>query len=535
MAENQPRRFMLGLALGKGHAIYLYVCVPGGIYIAELGNLPLAGAGKFHSTGSDDPREKEQCVVAFLLFLYNRLGKDYGYLTKRSINVPGSFKLADIVGAIADDRSILPSTTSVTLRHEKRVLGRHGHLKGQRTWAYPARVTCDGNAHNVYFKFQWAFDGDLEVDVHQFVLDRDVPHVPELLYSATINDDRIDVSGRKFKGEAIVMEFVGKNIRSFFDENSIRSPAKVIDVFAGYVHTLVAAANVDDEGRFALHRDISIGNLMVTPNGHPYVIDWGCGCVSTEGVDRPSSGKHMIGTAIYIAIRILEGNKSRSVIDDLESLFLVLCHCVWRKYGKINKHHETLWSGKDIDHTRDARIAWLSNKKKLFERMGTTDDLPKPIRLLVEDMFTLLFPPSSPIYDLNEDDTDPRLKLFKLSAWLEVFENASGCAGRGTPMPHLDELRRYVRDNSDRRVSSIIQPTIQPLNDPEDQPHSPPRSIVERPLNDDKEHSLHTPTRASRSNKRSSTLITLFEGSSLSKRPRIQSSAELDETDTGST
>ncbi|KAJ2560287.1 hypothetical protein IW140_006668, partial [Coemansia sp. RSA 1813] len=46
MAENQPRRFMLGLALGKGHAIHLYACVPGGIYIAKLGNLHLAGVGK---------------------------------------------------------------------------------------------------------------------------------------------------------------------------------------------------------------------------------------------------------------------------------------------------------------------------------------------------------------------------------------------------------------------------------------------------------------------------------------------------------
>ncbi|KAJ1661428.1 hypothetical protein EV178_006605, partial [Coemansia sp. RSA 1646] len=183
MAENQPRRFMLGLALGKGHAIHLYACVPGGIYIAKLGNLHLAGVGKLRSAGPDDPNEHEQRVVAFLLFLYKRLGEDYGYLTTRRIDVPGSFILGDIVGASTDDSYTITSKSAVVLKSAKRVLGRHGYLKGQRTWAYPAKVTNGGKSIHAYFKFQWAFDGDLELDVHQFVLDRRVPHVPELLYT----------------------------------------------------------------------------------------------------------------------------------------------------------------------------------------------------------------------------------------------------------------------------------------------------------------------------------------------------------------
>ncbi|KAJ2561555.1 hypothetical protein IW140_006560 [Coemansia sp. RSA 1813] len=259
---------------------------------------------------------------------------------------------------------------------------------------------------------------------------------------------------------------------------------------------------------------------MVTSDGRPYVIDWGCGCIRTEGEVRPSSGKHMIGTAIYIAIRILEGSKTRSVIDDLESLFLVLCHCVWLKYGTRNRHYDTLWSGKDIDNTRDTRIAWLSTTKKLFERMKLVGDLPNPIRLLVEGMFNILFPESSPIYTLNDEDTDPRLKLFRLSAWVDVFKNAGDCAGRDTPMPHLEELRKYVSPRSRRRISFISQPTIQPLNNPEDHPRSPPGSIVEEPSNNDNDNPLYTPTRTSGSKRSVSDLAKSYEQYIKSKKFR---------------
>ncbi|KAJ1764772.1 hypothetical protein LPJ74_006575, partial [Coemansia sp. RSA 1843] len=94
-------------------------------------------------------------------------------------------------------------------------------------------------------------------------------------------------------------------------------------------------------------------------------------------------------------------------------------------------------------------------------------------------------------------DTDPRLKLFRLSAWVDVFKNAGDCAGRDTPMPHLEELRKYVSPRSRRRISFISQPTIQPLNNPEDHPRSPSGSIVEEPSNNDNDNPLYTPTRTS--------------------------------------
>ncbi|KAJ1791527.1 hypothetical protein LPJ59_004974 [Coemansia sp. RSA 2399] len=221
---------MLGLTLGKGHAIHMYVCVPGGVLIAMVGYLPLAGTRKLRSASPDDPSEHEQRVVALLLFLYKRLGEDSGYLTRREIDVLGSLILSDIVGSVPDIRNTLSSECTVALRGEERVLSRDGHLKGQRTWVYPATVSRKKLSVRAYFKFQWAFDGDLEVDVHKFVLDRGVPHIPKLYYSATIADNCAKVDDHRYKGEAIVMEFVRSDIRSFFNERNLKYPVETLDL-----------------------------------------------------------------------------------------------------------------------------------------------------------------------------------------------------------------------------------------------------------------------------------------------------------------
>ncbi|KAJ2645305.1 hypothetical protein GGH99_008315, partial [Coemansia sp. RSA 1285] len=199
------------------------------------------------------------------------------------------------------------------------VLGRHGYLKGQRTWAYPAQYFHDkrDRPRNAFFKFQWAFDDEPEISVHQFVLDNGVPHVPKLLYTANIESTGCDSNNQKLKGEAIVMEDVGISIKNAFYEDGLNmSEAKIIDIFAGYAHTLIAAAKVNNR-RFVLHRDVSIGNLMVGHDGSPYVIDWGCGRVCTVYEQPRLAGKQMVGTAIYMGIRILTNCKTRSVIDDL--------------------------------------------------------------------------------------------------------------------------------------------------------------------------------------------------------------------------
>ncbi|KAJ2511287.1 hypothetical protein H4217_007455, partial [Coemansia sp. RSA 1939] len=482
MAEIMPRRFMLGLTLSRGGEIHLYVCVPGRIYIAPLYNLPSE-----HNSNTDSTSAKY--LVAFLLFLHQQLGKDSGYLARHSIGLPCGFRLDSIVDTSRGSDNTLPSSTVISLNSADGVtggvFGRHSHLKGQRTWSYPAAYS-DGTMRNAFFKFQWGYDNDLEIDVHRFVLAKGVRHVPRLLYTASVEGKGVGPNSQRFKGEALVMEDVGGSIVwHAFDKDGLNmGDACIIDVFAGYVHTLIAAAVIDTQNKYALHRDVSMGNLMVSAKGAPYVIDWGCGRVCTHGEEPRSSGKQMIGTAIYMGIRILTNCATRSVVDDLESLFLVFCHCLWRRYGKRNAHYEDIWSVKSLSNVSNARIAWLVSEKNFFDRMGLSEnDTPKALRALAVGMYAVLFPSKSPIHSFSADDDDPRVDAFDARGWLQVFDIAIGYASinAGVHMRCLHKLRKYVKRKSARRISFIVEPAIQPSEDSlEDGLHASSNSGSER-------------------------------------------------------
>ncbi|KAJ2514063.1 hypothetical protein H4217_005969 [Coemansia sp. RSA 1939] len=462
MAELQPRRFMIGLSLAGNRDIRLYVCVPGGIYYTLLGRLPRVVPTSSLLTPN------ETCVITFLLFLHSQLGKDCGYLTRRNPGLPGEFSLADIMG-IEHVESKLPLQTTIYLDYadeNDKVFGRHRHLNGQRTWAYPAQYWNDEHANgqisDAFFKFQWGFDDEVEIEVHRHVLHRKVPHVPPLLYAASVVGNGTGPKSQRYRGEAIVTENVGQSVKSIFKDGGLCVlDATLIDIFAGYVHTLLAAAAVA-ENKFALHRDISAGNLMVKHDRDPYIIDWGCGRVCAANEVRSQSNKHMIGTTIYMGIRILHGCTSRSVIDDLESLFLVLCHCLWRSFGEKSGHYKTLWSITRLDPVKIARMAWLANSANLLYCMNLSTQLPESLSALAKGMFELLFPDKLVFSTIKPGDVDPRIDAFDQQMWIEVFDKASRLtATGGARMPHLKALRAYVGKGSMRRISSIIEETIQ--------------------------------------------------------------------------
>ncbi|KAJ2829551.1 hypothetical protein IWW50_000793 [Coemansia erecta] len=476
MADIQPRRFMLGLTLAGQREVKAYICIPAGIYIARVGDLPLAGDAQ--------PTAEERRVVAFLVFMLEKLRTDYGFLTASPNGLLGKVYPKNIVHAMPADAGEW-SSDPVYIMLREGVLGRHQHLKGQRTWLYP-RCWIGDSAIPVVAKFQWAYDGNSEVDVHQFVLRRKIPHVPELKCTATVDGGRSIDGSRSFKGELALMEDVGSSIWSAFGRVGLAmSEAEIIDLFAGYAHTIIAAARVQD-GKYVLHRDISVGNLMVKPNGCPYVIDWGYGCVCTVGTISPSTGKDAIGTAIFMGIRILLHSRTRSVVDDLESLFLVFCYCLWGSYGKRNDDFTGLWTGAKEHSTRIARKAWLGNKKTLIASMEASGSLPKPLQFLAENMYDLLFPASSPIYEFTANSTDPWVSAFKLSEWLGAFESAAGLVSKDAreSMRWIGELREYVEASTDSTILSVTEPRIQSAINDADQKNNietPARHGSKRP------------------------------------------------------
>ncbi|KAJ2129314.1 hypothetical protein GGF48_002484 [Coemansia sp. RSA 921] len=94
-----------------------------------------------------------------------------------------------------------------------------------------------------------------------------------------------------------------------------------------------------------LHRDISAGNITIR-NGQVCVIDWGCGKLTQTDTPKikdianewgfnlgdvtKNENIHdgMTGTPLFMGIRVLFGHPTRSVIDDIESLFYVAMYAL---------------------------------------------------------------------------------------------------------------------------------------------------------------------------------------------------------------
>ncbi|KAJ2844116.1 hypothetical protein IWW36_005306, partial [Coemansia brasiliensis] len=265
MSQSEPRRFMVGLAVARHGSVRVYLYTPGRIYSASLGCLPL--------TAGDKAAEGASEVVAFLLLLHKQLPMDSGYLAKRK----GIFSTWLNFSELADARE--QKRPSPSVRHYcSEVYGRHSHLNAQQTWVYPVQYEAAGEKGIAFFKFQWEFENDDETAIHEFLLARKVPHVPELLFSTRITAKGFASDDWVCKGEAMLIDDAGESIISKFGGGELLlSDAEIVDIFAGYTHTLIAAAAVDANNKLVLHRDISTGNLMVKNDKSPYIIDWGYG------------------------------------------------------------------------------------------------------------------------------------------------------------------------------------------------------------------------------------------------------------------
>ncbi|KAJ2513838.1 hypothetical protein H4217_006102 [Coemansia sp. RSA 1939] len=452
MATDRPRRFSFALSLGNKGEIRVYVCTPDKLYVAPLGNLPLG-------RGSSGNMLKDRRVVAFILFLYEQTAKDCGFLTENPVPLPGEFALDKIIGIEPlIRRRLLHSSISININSDSEVLGRHRILKGPRTWLYPK---CVFNGDNAVFKFQWIPEGDLESTVHKFIEDKGIPHIPELLYAATVTDTQSN-RGAPCRGEVMIIEDAGSSVADIFGKaevSSIYGQMRIVDVFAAYVHTLIAAAKLDENNRFVLHRDVSRGNLMVAAGGQPYVIDWGYGRICDSSTCRSSTPKKIIvGTTIYMGIRILHGRTMRSIVDDLESLFLVFCRCLWDTYGDTrSEDYEELWTKNDRRKVKLLRRVWLESKESMLKPMKERMGIPASLKLLAESMYDLLFPKSASISTLANNTDDPRVAEFKASNWLKAFESVAG--DYIAAMPYLGMFKEHVIDNdndNDNRRDSFI-------------------------------------------------------------------------------
>ncbi|KAJ2156041.1 hypothetical protein GGF46_005453 [Coemansia sp. RSA 552] len=452
MAAMQPRRFRVGLTIAKVRDVHIWVSLQHKVYVAPVGRLP-------HPMEAE-PGVNEAAVIKLLAFLYQQLPHDNGMLIPQPRGIPSPFKMADILGHARTNASLRYHNLSISLSPEK-VCGRHRELLGPNSWIYtiashdstkwgtPAGLTP-------VFKFHWHYEDASEASVHKAALKLNVPYTPRLVYASSVHcssfyseDDKYDFTEPLY-GEVMIIENAGVSIESAFEELDNDAACTMVDIFAGYVHSLFVAA-MGDNDMYVLHRDISMNNLLVLGDS-PRLIDWGCGRVF-HMADRTPSSHSIVGTAVYMGIRILAGHTCRCVVDDLESLFLVLCHLLWRHYGRKDKNYASLWRGrKDTQHVILTRLAWLERHSSFLNYMQLSSTCPPMLKALAEGLYELLYPRDTTVHYLHQFEDDPRAKEFSAARWVEAFAKAlAPSRARGLAPASdgkcLEELRHFVEMN----------------------------------------------------------------------------------------
>ncbi|KAJ2559655.1 hypothetical protein GGH12_005306 [Coemansia sp. RSA 1822] len=388
-----------------------------------------------------------------------QLPKDTGILMHKDGNPSETFRAQDIAyGRSIDSVSDL-SDMDITILNDKARCGRREALFGPRTWIFDASVKSATGTENHILKFHW-HDDSSEVAVHAKVAEFGVPHTPQLVGAIAIpaRDEGF------MAGEMLLLKDAGEDIYTFFNTLQSANSHQMTEMFAGYFHALLAAATGDGH-KFVLHRDVSARNLLVK-NMHPFLIDWGCGIVADIDMPRVASNYAKVGTAPFMGLRVLSECPNRSLIDDLESLFLVFAYCLWLRYGTIPADDNKYWDGTaTTDELIRFRIGWLLCEDSLIDQMKL-NGCPEELRNLATAMYGLVYPLSKvSLYKIRKDVTDPRLAIFNAHEWVAAFDTAA--ASSKSPYItriNLELLRKYVENtpecNTPRVDTVLLQPAL---------------------------------------------------------------------------
>ncbi|KAJ2862238.1 hypothetical protein GGI22_002244, partial [Coemansia erecta] len=457
MAYDQPRRYSIAFGISQGGGVNVYLCTLRKVYYNYIGSIPCDGS-------ADDDIDN---FIRFLLVLYVELPKDhFGFLMKDDQGIYKPFCFGDISGfdqpnQESSQEGIL-RTAKVSVIGDKAFSGRRHIYIGSRSWLYDAQVHPNdmSKVKECILKLNWCTSDMAEASVHKRAMDMRVPYTPCLIDSATIPIDACN----EYVGEVLLIERCGQRVSAFLTSSHKNRVHRIVDIFAGYLHTLLVAADGDEDG-YILHRDISAGNLLVKDDKHPYIIDWGCGLVAKKNQSRTPSTNAIIGTAPFMGIRVLYRTSYRSLLEDLESLFLVLSLCLWNKFGdgqskSRDDNFEKMWRGTlTTEDIIESRAQWLHSHDSYWSTMKIKD-CPDCLTELATGMYDLLFPEGGTFIRKHAcKDIDPRITQFKAKNWTKIFRTAAdlaiddGYAG----FDHVDSLCKYVRDNPSCALVSMGQ------------------------------------------------------------------------------
>ncbi|KAJ2516750.1 hypothetical protein H4217_004390, partial [Coemansia sp. RSA 1939] len=286
-----------------------------------------------------------------------------------------------------------------------------------------------------------------------------VEGIPEIYSSGIICADFL---GNRL--EYIIMEHCGDSLTTYFDgkcrpnelpQNERRK--KLANIVQDVSACLVQAYSAG-----VLHRDVSMGNIAISGD-KVFVIDWGYARFldkkilenvrshinDTWGIDVNSFARTerkqdpMTGTTCFMSIRVLIAAKTRSLWDDIESLFYVVLGCLFSSYKNGFKSD----GAPGFEHA--------SNKKSALAKAGGVgasdyawvfgaEDASEEVLGVANKLHTILFYRDGRCIAHNLLKKDEDIRDGK--GWLEYYKVLLG-----------DEKNRHVLDWGETHVDRVNQ------------------------------------------------------------------------------
>ncbi|KAJ1679474.1 hypothetical protein EV182_001977 [Spiromyces aspiralis] len=211
--------------------------------------------------------------------------------------------------------------TSVKPQHVVKKVG------GRKSWLYSSRL----GDREVFVKVEVQNElRQSEIDIMQKLLDNNVPHTARMLHGFKFD------SHNGFRTEVMVLEDHGLLLCKFFSYFDSRRRLNQ-DTVSAVVRQIITAIFGAYRAKI-LHRDVSAGNIVARMrNGEveATLIDWGYARLVPVSHDPNSNPNNnmIVGTMAFRSLRMVNGCSGRIIIDEIESVFYVVCYGLVHVYA----------------------------------------------------------------------------------------------------------------------------------------------------------------------------------------------------------
>ncbi|KAJ2082399.1 hypothetical protein H4R24_001635 [Coemansia sp. RSA 988] len=392
--REQPLRTFVPVILLHGESLDLFIFTRNKVYRANIGCIG------YTSGSSLNPAAKNRIAEAFsrLWFLLTLPTEHFGHMCHVESEPYGIKILSDSSSTRMIIEESSQENRDVVLFGDR--IHKTVHIFGRLAYLY--RSSYQGKP--VVVKLSWSpVDRLPECAMYEALQAAGVPGVPNIIDHGFIMDNSFG-----YRIELLLLEDCGIPIGTYFAK-----PGRATDPRSARENELaeytkqVATTLVRAHDSGILHRDISYGNITIK-NKRAYLIDWGYakflpwantgdlaqrwGFGDTNITQNENEHDSITGTPLFMSVQILLGATERSIMHDLESLFMVMLHSLASINGLVPDSDDPKYGWKFLgsDMTATLRLGCLCCPEKYLQKFGC-GGCGQAIKAVADSMYRLLF------------------------------------------------------------------------------------------------------------------------------------------------